>query len=221
MNSDGGKRTEITAEMHGRGVTSISPHPDARLPAPGPGLSQDFLRKWVVPFYMKVGRFGAREKETIVRDLIPLRSELTPDIASSLLQDFNWRTRITGAWFAALMGCVELEDAIGDLLLRSEVCYAGGGYCVALASFATPQSVDHLKNYLSFYLPRIDCWYDQGMALAALLLLDKALGTDHGSSFLPLWRTFTANKPTWHLERYQENLAAQLEVVEQIRPLLY
>jgi hypothetical protein len=56
-------------------------------------------------------------------------------LAQFPLAGYALRMRIVGAWFSAIKQYTEFEQAIGNLLLRSDVCYAGRGYCLALASF--------------------------------------------------------------------------------------
>jgi hypothetical protein len=114
----------------------------------------------------------------------------------------------------------QFEGTIGELLLRSEVCYAADGYCVALASFATPGTIDYLKRYLEFYLRRPDLWFDQDDAMAALCWLDQQQGSDYASPFLPLWSDFVANKPNWDLEGSKEAFARQMARLEQLRAVI-
>ncbi|WP_396781510.1 DUF6000 family protein [Microbispora sp. H10830] len=55
------------------------------------------------------------------------------DLCELLRRD--WRPRLTAAWLIGLDRRVRFRQAIGELLLSSEVCYAGQGYCFALANF--------------------------------------------------------------------------------------
>jgi hypothetical protein len=42
------------------------------------------------------------------------KNEITIDVCLSLLGDFNWRTRLVGAYFAAIKGYHKLIDIIGN-----------------------------------------------------------------------------------------------------------
>lgn len=172
-------------------------------------LTKEFIDKWVVPFYL--GFFSADDalQELIVRTA----GEITPDIVMKLFGDFNWRTRITGAYFAAINQYRELEDTIGIHLLKSEVCYAGGGYCLALASFATEKSIDYLKQYLDYYLEKKDLYFDQGDALAALWYLDK----DAASEYQEKWQAFVTDKSNWNLESYKRSFTNSMEYIQSLR----
>lgn len=88
-----------------------------------------------------------------------------------VLLDSEWRSRITAAWLIALGRRVEFRQRLRELLLDSEVVFAGQGYCVALARFGEPQDAEVLVEYLRRYLPRVDCYYDQHWAIGALLVL--------------------------------------------------
>ncbi|MBB2747180.1 UNVERIFIED_ORG: hypothetical protein FHR35_007059 [Microbispora rosea subsp. rosea] len=81
---------------------------------------------------------------------------------------------------------VHFRQTLGELLINSEVCYAGQGYCFALANFGR----SHDAEILISYLPRTECYYDQHWAIGALLHLDDRLGTHHADRFLTtgLWQ---------------------------------
>ena len=109
----------------------------------------------------------------------------------------------------------EIEEIIGNHLLKSEVCYAATGYCLALANFGTAKSKNYLKKYLDYYLTRKDLWFDQGDALAALFWMDKKVAEEYES----LWRDFIADKPYWKLEKYKENFAKSMEKLECVKSM--
>ncbi|MFE2547353.1 DUF6000 family protein [Streptomyces sp. NPDC059355] len=60
----------------------------------------------------------------------------------------------------------------------SEVCCAGGAYCVALASFGTARDADLLAAYLDRCLRLPDLAYDRPTAMGALAHTDSVLHGD-------------------------------------------
>lgn len=110
-----------------------------------------------------------------------------------------------------------LEDHIGRLFLRSDVCYAGVGYALALAAFNTSPSIDYLKKYLDHYLGRKDLWFDQDSAMSALCYLDRQNGTDLLRGYLPKWKAFKEDKPNHDLERSIHGFQIKMENLELIR----
>lgn len=174
-------------------------------------MSQDLLLYWVKPFYMTDLRSAEfAEKYRAVHD------KITIDLVKDLLAESNWRPRFVAALFAAIKNYSELEPPIGHLLLRSEVCDAGRAYCLALATFNTPESVDFLRRYLDYYLKQKHLWFDQGDAMAALWYLDQHNGTDILTEFLPAWEEFNANKH-WGLERCHQWFADQMKAIQRLR----
>ena len=76
-------------------------------------LENELLAKYVAPFYLESkGTVEFREK------YLELRESIDIELVSKLLGDFNWRPRSVGAYFAALGSMNELEENIGNLLLR-------------------------------------------------------------------------------------------------------
>ena len=67
-------------------------------------------------------------------------------MVTTLLAYFDWRPRRVGARLAALREMTGFDDHIGRLLVRSDVCYAGKGYCLALARFNTVRAREHLVS---------------------------------------------------------------------------
>jgi hypothetical protein len=175
-------------------------------------MSGEFLEKWVYPFYM--ANFS---NSAFLENLKPIAHELSEEVVAHLLGDFNWRTRIVGAWFSAIKRYVEFEQVIGNLLLRSDVCYAGGGYCISLASFNTTASTDFLCKYLDYYLSRPDLCFDQGDAMGALAYIDTVNQTQNLERFIPSWEKFVSDKPNWDLTRSIESFARQMEEVLRIQ----
>ncbi len=206
------------AELHSAGATvqHSSPFMDLAIPAPAVELSDAILQRFVIPFY----HYLPDNTVAVVDPLQGIVLDLTPQLIQTLLAHFNWRSRLTGAIFAALCNTVEFQGDIGHLLLRSEVCYAASGYCVALARFNTPLTVQYLRTYLDYYLQRPDLWFDQADAMAALAYLDTVNRTSYSSAFQPLWNTFVGDKPTWNLDHSQRRFGATMDNLERTIALL-
>jgi hypothetical protein len=98
----------------------------------------------------------------------------------AMLLGADWRPRLTASWLIALDRRQQFRQRIGDLLLASELTYAGQGYCLALARFATTADAELLAACLA----QPDRRYDQPWALGALLYLDERLSTSRAARFL-------------------------------------
>jgi len=157
--------------------------------------SEAIINRWVAPLYTKF--FDPSAQSTIAA----LRPEMTEDLACQLLSYRNWRPRIVGAHIVALQKYGELTDHVGRLLVRSDVCYAGEGYCHALARLNTSKSRQYLFDYLEYYLTQPDLWFDQGCAMGAVAYLDGINSSKELSRFMDKWTTFIQNKPNWDLAR--------------------
>jgi hypothetical protein len=105
------------------------------------------------------------------------------DAELEALLGYEWRSRLTAACLIGAGRRTAFRERLGDLLLASEFCYSGRGYCFALARFGTHADAEILTAYLDHYLPRTDLRYDQPAALGALLRLDTRLGTHHADRF--------------------------------------
>jgi hypothetical protein len=125
------------------------------------------------------GAAGAEFERRLGRD-----ARQVTDRELSTLLDSEWRSRITAAWLIALDCRTQFRGRLGEMLLDSELVYAGQGYCLALARFGTDADADTLCAYLDKYLPQLDRFYDQHWAMGALLYLDERLGSKHASRFL-------------------------------------
>ncbi|CCA60365.1 MULTISPECIES: DUF6000 family protein [Streptomyces] len=99
------------------------------------------------------------------------------DAELDALLNYEWRSRLTAAWLIGVDRRASYRERIGTLLLDSEVCFAGVGYCFALARLGTRADAELLVAYLDRYLARPELDYDQAAALGALLRLDAELGT--------------------------------------------
>ena len=116
-------------------------------------------------------------------------------------------------YFAAINNYRELEDFIGKHLLKSEVCYAGSGYCLALATFATDKAKNYLITYLDYYLDRKDLWFVQAIAYCALDYLDK-----YAAARLTIkWNSFIADKENWDLEQNRSRFIDCMLTLDKIR----
>lgn len=202
-------------ERHSAGATvkHAGIYSDLEVPSSRKPLSEDVITKWVAPFYM----WGIRSPEEFVASYSPNRDQFTVDLCRSLLTSFNWRPRIAAAYFAAIENYGELEDHIGRLFLRSDVCYAGQGYAIALATFNTEGSIGFLRKYLDHYLSRKDLWFEQPDAMGALHYTDSLNGTTLFSEYLPMWQDFVSDKPAHDLDGAIKRFRQDIDNVESIR----
>lgn len=175
-------------------------------------LSSEQIAKYVAPFYL-----GRRDTDEFRENYLAIKNSLDVPLVSKLLGDFNWRPRSVGAYFAALGGMNNLEENIGKLLLRSDVCYAGHDYCLALASFSSPEAINYLNQYLEYYLQQQDLWFDQNSAMAALSFIEANSGEDLVTPHMAAWETFVSNKPNWDLTSSVENFSQQMKFLNEFK----
>lgn len=182
-------------------------------------MDETFIKKFAQPFYLKLGINGNRKGDFLgnVKAILP---EVNVEVVAKLLGEFNWRTRKVGAFFAAIKNMTEFQEALGNLLLKSEVGGAGKSYCLALAEFNNQKSIDFLNQYLNYYLTQKDLWFDQGDAMGALAYLDSQNGTEELKKHLESWNEFVSNKPNWDLERSIENFECNMKVWKEIKELV-
>jgi hypothetical protein len=201
--------------LHAAGATVIHKSSFADLPSwqNTEELSQDFIDSWAIPFYMSIGNTG----EAWINQLVEAKEKITKGIVLKLLGDFNWRTRQTGAFFAAIKNYTDLTDIIGIHLLKSEVCYAGQTYAYTFASFNTDKCIVYLTRHLTYYLAKPELWFDQQAAMEALTYLDKVNNTNLVSMFTDNWIKFIANKSNWNKEISTDRLLKQLQLIEKVR----
>ncbi|NMH26463.1 DUF6000 family protein [Flavobacterium silvaticum] len=176
-------------------------------------LDKSFIQNWVLPYYMKIGVTDSELQSELVSKI----PQMSKDILASLLGDFDWRTRQTGAYFAAIKNDIEFIDIIGVHFLKSEVSYAGQIYAIALAYFNTEKSVQYIDKYLEYYLSKPDLWFDQGDAMAALKYLDHVNKTNHLAKHLNDWENFLTNKPYWKKEIEFEHMKNQIEFIQKLQ----
>jgi hypothetical protein len=199
-------------ERHSAGatVTHASPFASLQVPVNSQPLPTDIRETWVRPLY-----FGLRQPH--LKEFVDGHVRLVNDeLISQLLASFDWRPRTAAAYLAALSDRQSFTTQIGRLLVRSDVCFAGSAYCVALAEFNSQESVGFLEEYLTYYLTRHDLWFDQGDAMGALAYLDRLNGTDRLTRHMDAWRKFVQNKANWSLAgsaaRFEENMASLHEL---------
>lgn len=206
--------TKESLARHVAGVTvrHNSPFADLDIIENAEPLSRELITKYVVPFYL-----GSKDTDAFRKNYLALKDSINIELVSSLLGDFDWRPRSVGAYFAAL-GCMnELEENIGNLLLRSDVCYAGHDYCLALASFSSSQAINYLDRYLEHYLNQKDLWFDQGSAMAALAFIGTHRGEDLVTPYRAAWDAFVSNKPNWNLASSIEDFAQQMQSLNEFK----
>lgn len=163
-------------------------------------------RRYCLPArrYLKLGgavlRMSREEYEPFVQHLAA-DARVVTDAELTILFEGSWRERRTAAWLAAVSRRDHFRERLGALLLESEVCCAGGAYCVALASFGTARDADLLAAYLDRYLRRPDLAYDQPTAMGALAYTESVLHGDRAGHLLQeggLWRQWFQDAPHMH-----------------------
>ncbi|QFZ71880.1 hypothetical protein GFH48_00010 [Streptomyces fagopyri] len=193
-------------------------------PEPTPDPGTDTLHRYVIAtpsaetgryldlLHGNFRRLPAEERTRFLQAL-GLDSRSVTDAELEFMLQPNWRSRITAAWMIGLDRREQFREPIGELLLASELTYAGQGYCIALALLGTPADAALLSAYLDRYLRRPECRYDQEWALGALLHLDHALDTEHAAGFLKpegLWDRWVndRNQSPTKLGQYIDEMCA-------------
>ncbi|MFC9755857.1 DUF6000 family protein [Streptomyces sp. NPDC056921] len=168
----------------------------------------DIINRYVKPATQGVGRYlhllhgnFARDDESertpFLQSMRAAAREITDEELEVLLES-EWRSRLTASWLIGFDRRDHFRDILGDLLLASQFCFAGQGYCFALARFGTDEDAQHLAVYLDRYLRRPDCQYDQHWAISALLHVDSLTGSEHAARFLApggLWDQWNEAQP--------------------------
>ena len=208
----------IAQHVAGATVRHASPFAALQVPNVRTDLTRDMVQKWVMPHYMT--SLSAYEHQPANALLVDVGAA-TEALVAELLANFNWRPRTVGARLAMLNDMTTFEHQIGRLLLRSDVCYAGQGYCVALASFASDAAVEFLEQYLDYYLSQPQLWFDQNAAVGALAWTDGVRGTNRIERHRRAWDTFVANKPNWgSLDEYAAGFAQSMRVAHRLRKVV-
>ncbi|MCY0976013.1 DUF6000 family protein [Chryseobacterium wangxinyae] len=147
-------------------------------------LSSDFVEKWVNPFYMSIGHYS---DESWIENVINISNEITEEITLNLLGDFNWRTRLVGAYFSAVKNYQNQIDIIGTHFLKSEVCCVGHIYSLILAFYNSEKTNEYLHSYLKYYVKKPELYFDQEAVLESIVYLDKINGTNFYSEYSQSW----------------------------------
>ena len=172
------------------------------------------IEQFVQPHYLEFlhGNFlrlDGEKRTSFIDSVRKALSEIEPDHIERLLR-IGWREQITGSWFAGLKLWSQFANPIGKLLLQSQTCYAGQGYCFALARFSNESSIAYLTQYLDKYLALRDKEYDQLWAMSALDWVDKVNGTSRAQEYLipdGRWDRFVMDKLEygfWDFEKHSQ-----------------
>lgn len=188
--------TKKQLELHVAGaiVRHAGPYSSLEVPVVMSNPDQDFIEKWINPFYLT----NINNKlEEFQHSYSKIQSQIDSDLISKLLTYFNWRPRKVGSYFAAIENSKDHCEHIGRLLLRSDVCYAGQAHALALARFNTDDSISYLCKYLNHYLQHPELQFDQGAVFGAVVYLDTKNGTNIAEQFTDQWNKFAKGKPEW------------------------
>lgn len=189
--------------LHSAGATvrHKSPFSDRSSHSNTEALNENFLIKWVKPFYMEIGTLHDLNWVQAVKTIKP---EITPDICLLLLGDFNWRTRLVGAYFSAIINYTDSIDIIGVHLLKSEVCCVGHIYALVLASFNTNSGTSYLNQYLDYYLSQPHLYFDQEYVMNAIVYLDKINNTQQVEQHKNNWHNMQQKRRTIEQQKTEE-----------------
>ncbi|WP_144123498.1 DUF6000 family protein [Catellatospora sichuanensis] len=138
-----------------------------------------------------VDNLPAEQGAELMRGLWADARRIGDDELAAMLRLVDWRPRIAAAWLIGLDRRTRFREALRELLLASELAYAGEGYAFALTRFAEPRDAAILVAFLERHLPT-GLAYGQGYVLDSLVHLDTLLGTNHAARILdpagPWWR---------------------------------
>ncbi|MCX8522557.1 DUF6000 family protein [Chryseobacterium formosus] len=154
-------------------------------------LDADFIEKWVLPFYMSIGH---HYDNSWVKNVLKISEEITEEVTLKLLGDFNWRTRLVGAYFSAVKNFQNQIYVIGNHFLKSEVCCVGHIYALILAFYNNEQTNEYLHSYLKYYLKKPELYFDQESVLESIVYLDKINGTNFYSQYNQSWEDFNIER---------------------------
>lgn len=175
------------------GVThtdDVSGENEIRMPFDDDPELTELIDRFVTPGnrYLELlhGNYLAKPEQELAQFLAELIADAhaISDEEIEVLLSSEWRSRLTAGYLIAAAPREQLVPQIGQLLIESQLVYAGQGYCIALASIGTASAADQLTAYLDRWLPKIDARGDQGWAMAALVSLDEEGGTNFSDRFL-------------------------------------
>jgi hypothetical protein len=202
--------------QHGEGPAARHAGPFAALQVPFLPAAEvrPLYQDYVIPFYNhNLSEFGAAEEAAFSR----IRNSISDDLITTLLSDYNWRSRTTATYFALILDRPQHLQHIGKLLLRSDVCFAGAVYCRYLAYLRTPEAIEFLNLYLAFYLTRTQRYFDQHQALAALRHIDKLTGSRHEASHAAAVQLMVEARPDFLNHVSEDRLAGDLRSAARMR----
>ncbi len=181
-----------------------SPFATLAIPVCDTPLSPTMIQRWVEPIYLGLDQASAAA--FVANNL----ARVDDAVIDRLLADRGWRSRVAGATLVALTRRHAFVPRIGQLLLRSDVCFAGIAYCQVLAQCASDEAIATLHRYLGFYLTRADLDFDQGMAMAALAFIGAARGEDLLAPHREAWSSFAANHSGRDLDKFIAHFNARM-----------
>jgi len=137
-------------QRHAAGATVVHSGPFSALEVPVDTtiLANELREKWVRPLYFGINK-------ALAQDFIVANSHLiSSELISQLLANFDWRPRSVAAYLVAVSKKAEFTTTIGRLLLRSDVCFAGAAYCVALGRCCINPAAARADVYVQQLVPQ-------------------------------------------------------------------
>jgi hypothetical protein len=134
---------------------------------------------FVRPFYLRLlhGNFTrprVPDGGSLAQEIVAAARTISDEQIERLLDEREWRGRLCAAWFIGLSKRAGFVSCIGQLLLASEMVYAGEGYCMALGLIGGKECTRLLHSYLEVYLPLNGRVYNQDWAIGALAYIEGA-----------------------------------------------
>lgn len=172
---------------------------------------------YVRPFYLSLlhANFASRKFDydnAHSRRIAHAANTISNGQLNRLLKVWNWRARLSAAWFVALSQRSSFVEKMATLLLESEFVFAGQGYCVALGLIGGESCQNCLREYLNKYLPFRGRYFDQSWAIGALAhiqgaapqeFLDPTLWKEAAPEVQPLAAIERFEKLTRYLQQHQ------------------
>ena len=152
----------------------------------------EFMSKWVYPFYMKHLQVDNRFKQ-FQSSYSAIRSQVDVAIISQLLTYGNWRSLKVGSYFAAIENSTTHCAHIGRLLLMSINYHGEPAHVLALARFNTEEALFYLYKYLDQCLQHPEHRMYHGAVMGALAYLDAQNNTKTVDEYVDRWNTSTNN----------------------------